>query len=172
MMLDDMIAMQALGILGGLGVIFIVAAIAVKINSQRKISKCSEQTVGNVIKHRFPGDGRIVPVIEFETNGRIYRTEKKFNGCKKVRHPLPMKPDAWEDDKGYFCIVMGTIANMKKTAENLWPIGSPAQVFYSPKDPEINYVDRPIQNGFLKNTFLFSGIGLILVGIMMFFIIK
>lgn len=171
-MSNSIIAFLALGIIGGLGIVFVGIAFFIRVKFHNKISKCTELAEGTIVKHKFPGDSRVIPVVEYTVNNKVYRTEKKYNGYKKVRYPLPMKSDFWEDEKGYLCVKIGPAVNIKKIANEMWPIGSSVKVFYSSSNPKINYVDRPIHNGFLTNVFMISGILLMSLGYVMFIIIK
>lgn len=171
-MSNSIIAILELGIIGGLGIIFLVIALFIKTSSKNKISQCNKLTEGIIVKHKYPGDSRVIPIVEYTVDGKVYRTEKKYNGFKKVRYPLPMKSDFWEDENGYLCVKIGLAVNIRKIANNVWPIGSTVKVFYSPSNPKINYVDRPINNGLLINIFLISGVALTVLGFVLFLIIK
>lgn len=171
-MSNSFIAMLELGIISGLGIIFVGVALFIKVTSNNKILRCTELTEGIIIKHRFPGDSRVIPVVEYIVNDKVYHTEKKYNGYKKVRYPLPMQSDFWEDEKGYLCVKIGLAANIRKIANDMWPIGSTVKVFYSPNNPKNNYVDRPIHNELVRTIFLISGIVLMVLGYVLFMIIK
>ena len=171
-MSNNIVAFLALGIIGGLGLIFVIIALGIKWSSYSNISKCTKMVEGEIIKHRFSGDSRVKPIIEYIVNGKRYHTVKKYNGFKKVRCPLPMKADFWEDEKSYLCVKVGPVLNIKKIANEMFPIGSKVKVFYSANNPKINYVDRPIYNRFLINVFMISGVLLMCLGFVMFLIIK
>ena len=171
-MSNNIVAFLALGIIGGLGLVFVGISFLVKISTRSKISKCTEVVNGQIVKHSFPGDSRIRPVVEYIVNGKKYRTVKKYNGFRKIRHPLPVKDKIWEDKNGYLYVKNGPAVNTKKLANEMWPIGSTMKVFYFANNPKINYVDRPIYNRFLINVFMFSGIGLIGLGCIMYIFIR
>ena len=171
-MSNSIVAFLALGIIGGLGLVFVGISILIRVSDHTKIFKCTEMVEGKIVKHSFPGDSRVKPVVEYIVNGKWYRTVKKYNGFKKVRYPLPVKSDIWEDEKGYLCVKIGPAVNTKKLANEMWPIGSTVKVFYSASNPKINYVDRPIYNRFLTNVFMLSGIFLMCLGCVMFIIIR
>ena len=171
-MSDYFVAILALASLGCFGLVFIVASFAVKIQARRKIEKCTMQTKGTVIKHKFPGDDRMLPVVEFCVEGKHYRTEKKWNSYRQIKVPLPIQTDVWEDEKGNLCVKSGIYGGIWAFAESMWPIGSTMTVYYFPGNPKINYVDRPINNSFISTVFLISGVALVAIGVIMFFIIK
>ena len=171
-MSNNIIAILALGILGGLGVAFVGIAIGVRMSSYSKISKCTKLVIGKIIKHKYPGDSRVIPIVEYVVDDKVYHTEKKYNGLKKIRYPLPTKSDFWEDEKGNLCVKIGPVVNIRKIANEMWPIGSSVNVFYSEHNPKINYVDRPIHNLLLTNVFMLTGVLLVGLGCLMFILIK
>ena len=177
-MSNTMTAFLALGIVGGLGFILIITAILIKTCSRRKISKCTECTEGKIVGYRYPGEGMVKPVVEYVVYDKTlccdktYRTTKKYNGFKITRYAALMEPSISEDEKGYLHIKMGPIANIKKIANEKWPMGSTVKVYYSANNPNVNYVDRPISNRFLFIMFLFAGILCIVWGLFLFFVIR
>lgn len=167
------IALSAFVIIGGTGLCLILASIIIKSCTKIKNNKCTARAEGTVVKHSFLGDGRMAPVISFEANGINYICKKKFNGIKKVvRVPSLEAPSAWEDEKGYLCVRRGMVANMRSLASELWPIGRKMIVFYDPDNPKNNYAGRPTTNDFVTKVFLLSGVGLVALGGIMFFVIK
>lgn len=171
-MSNSIAAILSIGILGGLGLVFLVISILIRMNDQSRVTKCTEMVEGKIVKHSFPGDSRVKPVVEYVVNDRKYRTIKKYAGFKKVRYPLPVQSDIWENEKGYLCVKIAPAVNVRKMANEMWPIGSTAKVFYAAGNPKINYVDRPIYNSFLVNMFMLAGIFLICLGCVMFIIIR
>lgn len=166
------IALLALAIIGGTGLCLIIAAMVIRISTSIKNNSCTDSTYGEVIRHSFPGDGRMAPVIRFQVNGSDYICKKSFNGYKKtVRLPSLEQPGAYEDENGYLCLHRGMMANLKQLALDIWPLGMQMEVHYNPNNPRINYVGRPTTNAFLIKTFSISGIGLIVLGAIMFSIL-
>lgn len=170
-MSDTLIANLALAIVSGMGAILIIVAFLIRINSNKKIAKCQKRTIGRVIKYKFPGSSRIVPIVQFVDNGKIYTAEKKFNGFKTVRVPMMINSDIWEDEKGYLCIKKGPIANIRALAEKMWPLGKELEVYYNADNPRINFVEHPTKDATLIIIFIISGVFLILLGIVIFMLI-
>lgn len=170
-MLNSIAAILAMGIIGGLGLVFLVISILIRMNDKSRIARCREMVEGKVVKHIFLGDGGVKPVVEYIVNGKKYHTTKKYTGFIKISYTLTAQPDIWENEKGYLCVKTGPIVNYRRMANEMWPIGSMARVFYSADNPKISYVDRPIHNDFLVKIFMLSGIFLICLGCVMFVII-
>ena len=59
------IAWLELGIVGGLGAIFVFVGIIMVVVISRKNKLCTRQTNGVVTGHRFPGQGKMYPIIEY-----------------------------------------------------------------------------------------------------------
>lgn len=165
------IALMALVILAAVGLLLIIIAVIIKANTKKKNKRCTSVTYGKVIKYLFPGDGRIIPVVEFETNQKKYVCKKMFNGFIKVRKPSLSDPFAWEDEKGFLHITVGPIANVRQAAQDLWPIGTEMKVYFNPIDPRLNYVERPTENSLAFFIFLITGIALIALGVLMYWLI-
>lgn len=163
---------MALLILSALGFLLVLIAVIIKTYTKKKNKRCTSETYGKVIKYLFPGDGRIVSVVEFETNQKKYVSKKMFNGYIKVRKPSLSDPYAWEDEKGFLHTTVGPIANVKQVAQELWPIGAEMKVYFDSIDPRINYVERPTENSLAFFIFLITGIALIALGVLMYWLIQ
>lgn len=160
---------------GGLGLLIIIIGVIIKLITNNNNLKCTSKTEGVVIKHRFLGEGRMHPVVEFTVNEKKFLTSKKFNCIKQIHIgglPVQINEEAWEDEKGNLHVKTGPIANMRKLAETLWPLGSTMNVYYNSDKPKINYVDRPITNNFLFYFFLITGFVCIIISILIFFLMR
>lgn len=174
-MTDLQIAWLELVLVGGGGVLLLLAGITVKVVQSRKNRRCTEKTTGIVVKHIFYGKGSMCPVIEYRVDGKEYRTRKKYKGVKLIKvsgPPLPIRSDAYEDEKGWLHVKTGPTANLRVLAEKLWPYGSETTVYYSPENPKKCYVERPVSGGIVTIIFTAMGIGIIIMSIFMFFLIK
>ncbi len=167
------IAYLELFTVGGTGILLIVLGILSLLLTKKRNASCTVKTEGTVIRHKFSGKGRMSPVVSFQADGREIQTVKKYNSIRSARIsgiPIPTRSDAWEDGKGNLYVKTGPIANMRQLAENLWPIGSQMTVYYNPENVKINYVDRPITNGFLAVMFSMAGILCVVLGSVIFFL--
>jgi len=168
-------AWLVLATLSGLGLIMIFTGIMIRYFTEKRNKSCSEKTIGKVVKYSFPGDGRMYPVVEFFANGSCYKTRKKFNGIKSFHVsgiPIPVKADAWEDEKGWLHVKTGPIADLAQLAEKLWPMGSEMDVYYNPENPKKNYVDRPLNNNFICFLFVIIGLFTAAIGVLVFFLMQ
>ena len=170
-MSDFIIAFLIVASVGGLGFMLIIFSISEWIY-YAKIPKCIEITEGKIIKHRCLGEGEIRPIIEYTVNGKVYRTTKRYAGLNEIRRPGITESKIWEDERGYLCIRGGLIVNVRKLMNEMWPIGDTVKVFYSPDNPKINYVDRPVYNRFMVTIFIVIGIFLICLCCIMLFMVN
>ena len=170
-MTQQQIAVLELALVTDLGAILFIAGILIKVFADRKNRRCTSETVGKVIRHSFIGDGRIVPVVEYEAGGEKYTCKKRFTGIKKVHSTRLDEPDAWEDEKGYLHVQTGIIANMRQLAQTLRPVGTEMEVHYDPNDPGNSYVGVPINNVVLCRVFLITGAGIAALGAVLCFLI-
>lgn len=167
-------ALLGLIIVGSIGLITIVTGILIKIITKKRISTCTSKAIGRVVNYKFLGKSNFYPQIEFEVEGVKYITRLKFNGVKNVRKIgslFNVQEEAWEDDKGYLCIKVGFISNLKSIAEKMWPIGKEMEVFYNPQNPNINYAVRPITNNFLYLMFVLMGIFTIIMSVVVYLLL-
>ena len=128
---------------GGIGLILIISGILMNMISNKQ---CTKSVEGKVISYSFPGESHMYPIAEYAVDGVTYKTKKKYKGIKSIKAsgiPLPVKSNAFEDEKGYLHIKSGAIVNVRQMAEKLWPINSKMIVYYNPDNPKICYVDRP-----------------------------
>ncbi len=124
--------------------------------------------MGTVIDHRFMGEGRMNPVLEYTVDGTQYRAKKQFRGIKtKSLSGLPIRTQAtaYEDAKGWLHVQTGPIARLGTLAEQLWPLGSQMTVYYNPSNPVKSYVERPIVGNF-------AGFLLIAMSILLYVLIQ
>lgn len=167
------LAWLELFIIGGSGLLLMIAGLLITLIQTKRNNSCTAATEGTVIRHGFAGDGRMYPVVEFMANGTRMQTKKRFNGIKTIRVgslPVPVKADAWEDEKGYLNVKSGPIVNLRKLSESMWPIGSAMIVHYKPENPKINYVDRPVTSRFTSKMFVIMGGASTALGILIFLI--
>lgn len=169
------IAWLELILVGGLGVILVLSGAMINFIVKRQSSLCTKQTDGIVKQYKFPGEARIYPVVEYSVNGKNYRAKKKFRGIKTEivsGLPIPIQPEAYEDEKGWLHVKIGPIANVRQLAERLWPIGSRMIVYYDPQNPKNCYVDRPIVRSFTSMMFILMGVATIILSILVFFLVQ
>ena len=174
-MTELQIAYLELAIVGGLGALLVIAGIAVRVLAKRTNDSCTARTTGTVVKHRFAGVGRLYPIVRYEVSGKSYQTRKKYNGVKFVQVtglPVPIQPEAHEDEKGWLHVKLGPMANIGDLAEQLWPIGSGVTVHYDPAKPQRSYVDRPVSSSFACTMFIIAGLATIAMGVLVFFLIQ
>lgn len=115
------------------------------------------------------------PIVEYIVDGVTYKTKKKYKGIKSIKAsgiPLPVKSNAYEDEKGFLHIKSGAIVNVRQMAEKLWPINSKMIVYYNPYNPKICYVDRPIYNSFASKMFIIMGSVVIVISIIVFVLMQ
>ena len=160
---------------GGIGMILIISGIIMNMISKRNNKQCTKSVEGKVISYGFLGESRMYPIVEYIIDDVTYKTKKKYKGIKSVKAsgiPLPIKSNAYEDEKGYLHIKSGAIVNVRQMAEKLWPINSKMIVYYNPYNPKICYVDRPIYNSFASKMFIIMGSVVIVISIIVFVLMQ
>ena len=169
------ISLLALISVGGIGILFIGASMLMKAAARKKAKACTAVTMGTVIDHRFMGEGRMYPVLEYTVDGTQYRATKQFRGIKtKSLSGLPIRTQAaaYEDAKGWLHVQTGPIARLGTLAEQLWPLGSQMTVYYNPSNPDKSYVERPIVGNFATLMFNIAGFLLIAMSILLYVLIQ
>lgn len=160
---------------GGIGLILIISGIFINMISKRHNKQCTKSVEGYDVSYSFPGGSRMYSIVEYVVDGITYKTKKKYKGIKSIKAsgiPLPVKSNAYEDEKGYLHIISGAISNVRQMAEKLWPINSIMIVYYNPDAPKICYVDRPITNSFASMMFIIMGTVVIVISIIVFFLMQ
>lgn len=76
-MTTSQISLLALISVGGIGILFIGASMLMKAAARKKAKACTAVTMGTVIDHRFMGEGRMNPVLEYTVDAR--NTARKNN---------------------------------------------------------------------------------------------
>ena len=174
-MTTSQISLLALILVGGSGILLIGVSALMKAAARRKAEACTAATRGTVVDHRFTGEGRMYPVLEYTVDGTQYRAKKQFRGIKiKSLSGLPIYTQAvaHEDAKGWLRVQTGPVARLSTLAEQLWPLGSQMTVYYNPSNPDKSYVERPIVGNFATLMFNIAGFSLIAVGILLYVLIQ
>ena len=159
-MTTSQISLLALISVGGIGILLIGMSTLMKAAARRKAKACTAMIMGTVIDHRFMGEGRMYPVLEYTVDGTRYHVRKQFRGVKtKSLSGLPVRTQsaAYEDAKGWLHVQTGPIARLDTLAEQLWPLGSQMTVHYNPSSPDKSYVERPIVGDFATLMFNIAG---------------
>lgn len=174
-MSDLQIAWMELESVGGIGAILVLAGVMIVLLRKRKNASCTDTARGSVIQYRFLGEGRMYPVVEYTVHGKSYQVRKRFRGIKTRQVsglPIPVQSKAYEDEKGWLHIQMGTIVNLRRLAEQIWPYHSEMTVYYNPDHPQKSYVDRPIASSFESMLLIIMGLVTIAISVLVFFLIQ
>ncbi len=153
--------------LGSIGLALIIAGLAIDIAQKSKVKKCTGSVTGHVIRHSFPGEGRMFPVVEYQAGGKTYTVKRKFRGIVTKKKIAPGKI---HEDKGAFVseedvlhVPMSAVTNLRAMAEELWPVGSEMLVYYNPAKPKQAYAEKlPEHRPVEVTVFVATGLGIIL----------
>ena len=92
-MTTSQISLLALILVGGIGILLIGVSALMKAAARKKAKACTAVTMGTVIDHRFMGEGRMYPVLEYAVDGTQYRakppTKTPRAGCTCRQAPSP-----------------------------------------------------------------------------------
>lgn len=174
-MTTSQISLLALILVGGIGLLLIGMSMLMKTVARKKAKACTAATPGTVIDHRFTGEGRMYPVLEYTVDGARYHVRKQFRGVKTARLsglPVRTQTAAYEDAKGWLHVQTGPVARLDTLAEQLWPLGSQMTVHYDPDNPDKSYVERPIVGNFATLMATITGFLLIAVSILLYVLIQ
>lgn len=166
------VALLAFLLMGGVGFLLILTGGILVFLQKRKTKACTSVTMGYVVDHRFPGDGRMYPIVEYQAAGHVYRAARRFRGyittSRTTQKHKELGRQAYVSEKDYVHVVLGRVANVRAMAEDLWPLGSPVTVYYDPDRPSRAYVEKmPEKAPATSVVFLWVGIGVILCGILL-----
>lgn len=168
-------SLLALILVGGIGILLIGVGALMKAAARRKVKACTAATTGTVVDHRFTGEGRMYPILEYTVGDAQYHVRKQFRGVRTVRLsglPVRTQAAAYEDAKGWLHVKMGPVARLSTLAEELWPLGSQMTVYYDPGNPDKSYVERPIIGNFATLMANIAGFLLIAVSILLYVLIQ
>lgn len=166
----------AILIIGGLGVLLLVIGIGIAAAQKSKTRHCTKMTAGRVIRHRYRGDGRVNPMIEYEVEGQMYTVDRKFRGI--ITKTRISQGKFYEDGGAYVTekddlyIPRSAVTNIRQMAQDLWPIGSSVTVYYNPLRPKEAYAEKiPAQPPAETRIFAGAGIGLMILSVIIAFFI-
>lgn len=173
----ETIALLELVTVGGIGAAVFVAGLLIFLFQKQKSRSCTASTVGQITKHKFFGEGRMAPVVAYRVDGKEYSVTRKFSGVITTQkiHPghLYTASGAYVSEKDYLHVPMSAVSNLKQMACELWPIGNEMQVFYDPNHPQKAYAERlPKGLSFAAGMFIGSGIGVMLLSVLMYFVVR
>ncbi len=176
-MKNEQIALMELLTVGGLGFLLLAAGLIGYILRRRKGRHCTGSTVGNVVKHKYAGEGRMNPIIRYCVDGREYSVKRNFNGIVTTKKVSPshlyVEKGAYVSDRDYLHVPMSAVTNCREMANALWPIGSEMKVFYNPENPKQAYAERiPKGMSLASVVFIGSGIFVMLLSVGMYFVIR
>lgn len=156
-----------------LSLFFIICGLANKKGAKKKTASCTKETMGTVIEHVFLDKGRIEPVVEYKVKGKKYTARRRIKGVKhsSISGTPNEVTEAYEDEKGWLHVKLGSNSDMRRLAESLWPIGSKMKVYYNPSRPKTCYVDRPNPDMF-SFALLLSGFLILGISIVVFFLMR
>ena len=149
---------------GSIGLLLLLAGIFICILESRKKQNCTGETVGTVVRYSFANDFP-APIVEYMVEGKMY--------TKKGLPPSgSRKNGVFVDSKDIVHIHRGAYLNMRAEAERLYPLGTTLPVWYNPEKPKQAYVEKiPTKAPIEAVVFLWVGLGLILLGALLGFLI-
>ena len=161
---------------GSIGLLLLLAGIFICILESRKKQNCTGETVGTVVRYSFANDFP-APIVEYMVEGKMYTKKRRFRGSISiVRRGLPpsgsRKNGVFVDSKDIVHIHRGAYLNMRAEAERLYPLGTTLPVWYNPEKPKQAYVEKISTKAPIDAVvFLWVGLGLILLGALLGFLI-
>lgn len=157
-------AILCLIIVGTIGLLLLILGFLFLMMQKRKGAGCASSVIGNVVKHCFPGEGRMFPVVQYQVEGQIYTVKRRYRGIITKTRVSPKKiyeeKGVYVTEKDYLFIPMSAITNLKAKAQELWPIGSEMLVYYNPLSPKQAYAEKIPEKPSIESIVLIcTGIG-------------
>lgn len=163
-MTNEQIALLEFCLVGGTGLLLLLLGVILNVLQKRKIRRCSRRTTGHVAEYHFHGEGRVCPAVEFCAAGQTFRILRRFRGYVTTKKVSPghlcSDSGAFVSDRDYLHVPMSAVTDLRKMAEELWPIGSEMAVYYDPEDPKRAFAEK-----LPEKTSSSAGIALIWAGI-------
>ena len=165
--------------IAGAGLLTALISVAFFIHAKTLKEKCTAQTTGTVIEHKFNRTNEsgvsFTPIVEFMVNGRIYKAHRHYRGLavKRITNPAASQQDSFFiSEKDVFHInTVGKSYNYKAMAEEAWPLGSRLPVLYDPAKPKRAFVEKVVTLSNIVGIVLLSvGGGLIVLACIFNFI--
>ena len=158
------------------GIVLILIALIIYLVLKNKEKSCTAETVGHVIKYTSYGGGNVFPILEYTVDGVKYTVRRKFRAVitKSIQGVIPTvreKP-AYVDANDCLVIETGNMTNIRKIAEETWPLGSEMKVFYNPKNPKSACAERfPKLPSLMTKLFFGVGIFVIVIALILFVVL-
>ncbi|MCC8161634.1 MAG: DUF3592 domain-containing protein [Lachnospiraceae bacterium] len=173
----EMASLLCLLTVGGTGVFLIILGIVFSLLQKRKVRSCTASVSGRVISYRFPGEGRMAPIVEYQVAGTSYTVCRKFRGYVTVRKTMPgnlyADDGAWVSEKDVLHVPMCAVTNLEGMARRLWPPGSEMRIYYNPNRPQQACAEKlPARRPVLTTVYVWAGIGVIALAVLVAFLIR
>lgn len=172
-MREEMIFLLPIILIDVIGLIITTIGFLILFLEKRKMKNCIAVTEGKVVKYRFI-DGIPFPIVEYNVGGRKYKERKHYKGSVTVTSGIfNTEAIAYVDDNDVLHIRRGAFSNLRKVAQELYPMGTYLKVFYNPQKPKQCYVDEiHDDSSSVKNVFKWMGFGFIVLGIIIIMLIN
>lgn len=145
-------------------VILIGIGVWLKTRTTKKFNRCTAKTVGEVSGYDARGDGVYWPYVEYEVNGSVYKGKLIYRAIVQKKS-LTYKGAVVTSDKfAQNLHIKRNSAFSRNPMEEIFPVGSPLDVYYNPDKPKENYVQRRPKT-ITGSIFIWTGIGIAIVGI-------
>ncbi|MDO5037756.1 MAG: DUF3592 domain-containing protein [Tissierellia bacterium] len=172
------IALVTFVTIGGIGAPFLIGGLIYDRIKKEGEARCNRVTQGQVVRHVFYRQNLMVkPMVQYQVGGKTYEVSRKFYASSH-RQTSRLFGDgesgAYEDERGWLHIKAGPEVDLGALAQDLWPLGSRARVYYNPRNPQEAYVDRPVGGGIMAKIAIRVGwisllLGLVAAGLVFFF---
>lgn len=153
-----------------LGLIFILVAVLIRRHGQKKLANCTSKTTGQVYGYSAVGNGLFYPLVHFEVAGKTHKGKLTYRGIIVKASSFTKKTEIIGDK---FALTLHVKRNSRisfNPLETAIPRGMKLDVYYNPKNPEENYIQRYAKS-IVDSAFFICAILFILVGILFYFVI-
>lgn len=136
-------------------------------------TKCTSIVKGKVKRYTFwSNNGVAFPIVEYTVNGANYTQQLRYSYVKSTSKPLnSVKTEIASDINDAMLKINKNSWVGSYPLEEKFPIGSEIDVYYNPNNPKQSFVLRYAKS-LTGSIFLFSGIFLIILGIVIYIIVS
>lgn len=155
----------------GSSVVFIIIGLSLKISTTNKLERCTRKTVGEVSGFDARVKSGYYPLVQYEVNGDVYKGRLIYQSFSQVKSPHYKGSEMTSDKFAQTLHIRRNSLFSTNPLRNVFPIGSPLDVYYNPENPQENYVQRKPKS-LMPAIFLITGISTAFIGAMVIFLVQ
>lgn len=153
-----------------LGLLLGLIGLLIRRHGQKKLANCTSKTSGQVYGYESRGNGLFFPLVQFEIEDQAYKGKLTYQAIIVKSSTLNGKAEIIGDKFAPTLRVKRNAHLSFNPVETAIPKGTELDVYYNPKNPKENYVQR-FAKSLVGLVFIISAVLIILIGILCYFVI-